>query len=79
MQVLVELVSVCSGGNHATVQFTFDGGNVRTAMFEADNLRAPLDAEDRRKLAELVIRGAVTGLTPAQARNKLQAGFTVTL
>ena len=77
MDVTITLESVCSGGGHATLGVTIDGGQKAILHVETDQIRAAI--EDREALVLGMTKLALTGLTRAQARTKLQAGISITL
>lgn len=79
MILAITFEAVCSGGNHVTIGATVNAGPKRSAEFSIDELRDDLSAAEREDLMRLIVRAALTGLTKAQARSKLQAGFVVTL
>lgn len=70
-----QVTSVCSGGNHYTLQIS--GDVTATRLIERDDLR--IDPAERESLAMDILRLRLRGLTPAQIRTALQAGVTVTI
>lgn len=73
---------VCAGGGHAHVSVSLNGGLSQHFAYTMDELRAPLSAltQDERELAALVIAKLhLAGMSKQQARNAIQAGFTVTI
>jgi hypothetical protein len=80
MNISIALESVSPSGAKVKISVTADAGTKSRLMdFEVDDLRKNLDAEDRERLATLLVRAAVDGLTRAQARTKLQSGIVVTV
>lgn len=74
--------TVCAGGGHAHVDVSLNGGAAQHVRYTVDELRAPLSAltQDEREFAALVIAKLhLAGMTRAQARNAINAGFTVTI
>lgn len=72
----IRVTSVCSGGNHYTVQ---TGGEfTRTFVIDAASIQDMTEEE-----AETFIRGCIflsrRGKTPTQFRNAMQTGLTVTV
>ena len=77
MVIVLSLESVCSGGGHATIGVTVDGGAKKAITFDIDEIRGPVD--DRDAFIANIIKLSMSGLTRLQARNKLQSGVTITL
>jgi len=77
MNISVTIESVCSGGGHATIGVVIDGGKKKLLQVETDEIRRGID--DREALVLGIVKLALTGLTRAQARTKLQAGISITL
>ena len=76
------LDQVCAGGGHAHVDVSLNGNATQHFVYTVDDLRAPLSAltQDEREFAALVIAKLhLAGMTRVQARNALNAGFTVTI
>lgn len=76
------LDTACTGGGHAHVDVSLNGGAAQHFTYTVDELRSPLSAltQDEREFAALVIAKLhLAGMTKVQARNALNAGFTVTL
>lgn len=72
----IRVTSVCSGGNHYTVQ---TGGEfTRTFVLDAGDLR-DMDEADAEAFVRACIFLARRGKTPLQLRNALQTGLTVTV
>ena len=70
-----QVTSVCSGGNHYTLQI---GGDLTaTKIIEREDLT--IERGEREALAMDILRLRLRGMTPAQIRTALQAGVTVTL
>jgi hypothetical protein len=72
------LISVCSANEHAKVSVSVDGGAVETFDVGIDDIRGPFPQAERQVMLENSLRLAFQGMTKLQARNKIQAGFTVT-
>lgn len=79
ISVTVALESVCDGGGHAFVSIAVDGGPTVKRELTVEELRAPLTGDEKEDFIRLALRAAITGLTRVQARNKLQAGVTVSI
>lgn len=79
VDIVIALDHICSGGGHVRLSATVNGGQPRLADFEAEILRQSLTADDRLKLAELIVRVRCAGLTRAQARSLLETGIEATL
>ena len=76
------LDTACEGGGHAHIDVALNGGAAQHFRYTVDDLRSPLSAltQDEREFAALVIAKLhLAGMTRAQARNALNAGFTVTI
>lgn len=71
--------SACDGGGHITLSVVVDGGPSRPRTFVTDELRGPLTQDERDQFILLATRIKIAGLTRAQARSTLQAGFTVAI
>ncbi len=71
---------LCAGGGHADVRVVIDT-DPAVVLHDLDTatLRQPLTAIEKRQLAELLVRAKLSGLTPVQARNVMQAGFAVAI
>jgi hypothetical protein len=69
---------ICSGGNHYHVEVS-DG--VKTRKLEVDTafLRSPVTEEEIQVAFKIITRAAIRGLTPAQAKSKLDTGFSVVI
>jgi hypothetical protein len=79
-----QLVGVCTGGGHAAVDVTLNGGATRRVVYTSDEIRAPLNqltADEREALALLILKVHFAGMTRVQMRNALEApgGVTVTV
>lgn len=77
MNIDITLERVCSGGGHATLGVVVDGGAKKMVSFEVEDLRGAID--DKEQFIEGIIRLSLSGLTKLQARNKLQAGISITI
>lgn len=73
------LISVCSGGEHATIGVSLNGGAVQEVHYGLDEIRTALTEEQRDAATLVLTKLATQGLTRAQARTKFQNGFTVTV
>lgn len=80
ISVTFSLDRLCVGGGHADVRSVIDSEFTRVFHdMDTAALRTPMSRDDKEKLAELLIRAKLAGLTPVQARNVMQSGFTVTI
>ncbi len=79
ISVTFSLDRLCSGGGHADVHAVIDGEAKTFRDMDTATLRTPLDRIEKEKLAELLIRAKLAGLTPVQARNVMQNGFAVSI
>lgn len=80
--VAYALGATCSGGGHAHVDVSVNGMAPMRFTYTVDELRAPLSdlaQEERERVALVIAKLHLAGLTRAQARIALQAGFTVTI
>ena len=75
--VTVTLTSICSGGGHLT--FTVTGDASRTQVLDLSVLTEPATEQEVEAFLKLICKMAKMGRTPAQARNLLQTGVTVTV
>lgn len=73
------LIDVCAGGDHATVSVSVNGGAAQNFTIDLDGFRnSSWSPDERQAFVENTLRLATQGLTRVQARNKINAGFTVT-
>jgi hypothetical protein len=80
ISITYTMTRLCSGGGHANVRAAIDGDAGRTFRdLDTDLLRTNLSADEREQFAQLCIRVKLMGMSRAQARNTLEAGFTVTI
>lgn len=80
VNIAITLESICAGGEHITLGAVRDARPSRVlATHTASELRAPITDDEFDTAVLVLARLAVQGLTKAQARTKLQNGFTVTL
>ena len=75
----ISLENASPSGAKLYIGHSVDGGAKRTMYFEADEIRQSLSTEEREVFLRLLLKGALAGLTRAQARTKMQTGFAVTL
>jgi hypothetical protein len=74
----IQVVQVCSGGEHARAEVSLNGAAPQIFHVGVEDLRGPISDEIRDTTIVGCMRLAVLGMTSAQARQKLQTGFTVT-
>ena len=75
----ISLDSVCAGGDHATINILIDGGGSYSQTFSVtDILDNPSTAAVKAILLP-ILQLHLRGMTKLQARNAMQAGFTVTI
>lgn len=77
--ILVHQEYACAGGEHVAITVQKDGGAIRTFLYTATDLLDQLTDEQLETAALVVLRMHCQGMTRLQARNELQAGFTVTI
>lgn len=70
---------VCAGGNHLRLGVSVQGGAVRPFEMEIGAAAEPLTVDDLNAIKEILVRAHVRGLTLAQKRAEIQAGFTVVI
>lgn len=75
--VQIQIVSACSGGEHATVRIT--KGAARDVQMLVTDLRSSLTQDDLEAFARVSLRLLAEGKTLAQFKTAAQAGFTVTI
>lgn len=76
--VTIQITSVCTGGDHATVKLTKDAQNRNVPMTVPD-LRSPVTQEEIEAFAKVALKLLSEGKTLAQFKAAAQAGFTVTV
>lgn len=75
----IKVTAVCAGGNHGTTKVNVNAGPDNFIVVDIDDIRTKQwSLEVREAFIEGCLRLATQGLTNAQARAKLQNGFTVT-
>ena len=79
MNISIILKSACASGGHVSLGVTVDGGAEKVFSLETDTIRENIRPDDRERMLVDIVRLSIAGLTRAQARSKLQTGFTVTL
>ena len=80
MNIAITLESICAGGEHIALGAVRDARPKRiSAGHEIAELRSPITDEEFDVAVLVLAKLAVQGLTRAQARTKLQDGFTVVL
>jgi hypothetical protein len=77
--VVFGLDHICGGGEHVKVTVVKDGGASRSYSFTSTDLLDPLTEDQLMGAALVLLRFRMQGKTRLQARNDLQAGFTVTI
>lgn len=75
--ITVTLGSICSGGNHLTMNIT--GAHTASVVMDIALVSAPLDQSEIEAFVKTIMKMAKGGRTLAQARTLLQAGVTVTI
>lgn len=74
--------NACASGGHIALNISINGGAARRVEYTTDEVRSPLSAltaEERENLFLLILKMRLAGLTRAQARAVVEAGFTVTI
>lgn len=73
---------VCSGGGHADVTVSLNGGAVRHFVYTVDDIRASLasmSADDQAAAALAILKLHFAGKTRAQIGTEFQSPVTVTI
>jgi hypothetical protein len=77
--IIFGLDHICGGGEHVSITANKDGGGSKTFHYTSNDMLDPLTDEQFHEAALVVLRLRMQGKTKLQARNDLQAGFTVTI
>ncbi len=80
--VTYTFVSRCSGGGHTVFDISVNGGAARRAVFDTDEIRAPLSEltqDQRETLQLLILKVHMSGKTRAQIITELANPVTVTI
>lgn len=77
--VLLELESICAGGDHAIVSAKVGNQPKKDYPVSVDQVFAPWTAEDERCAAFYLVKLYAIGKTKVQVRNGLDAVVTVTI
>jgi hypothetical protein len=73
-------ISRCAGGGHTTLDVSVNSGAANRAVYETDDVRAPLSLltdDERKALALLILKIHFAGMTRAQVATEFQAGPVV--
>lgn len=76
------LVSRCAGGGHTTLDISLNGGAANRVVYTTDEVRAPLSAltaDERERLALLILKVHMAGKTRAQIVTEFGSPVTVTI
>jgi hypothetical protein len=76
--VTIQLLSVCAGGDHATVRLT-KGAQVRDVQMLVADLRTTITQDDIEAFCKVALKLHNEGKTLAQFKSSVQAGVTVTV
>jgi hypothetical protein len=78
---VITLANTCSGQGHVGVDLALDGGAKVHFHYPISDLilAPPVDADSVGDILARILRYKFRGLTLAQARTQLTAGFTVTI
>jgi len=76
--VSVQLVSVCTGGDHAIVRLT-KGAQVRDVPMQVQELRSNITQDDIDAFCKVALKLHNEGKTLAQFKASVQAGVTVSV
>lgn len=76
--VTIQLQSVCSGGDHATIRLS-KGAQVREVLLSVSDLRMALTQEEVEAFCKAAMKLLSEGKTGPQFKSALLAGVTVTL
>lgn len=77
--ITISLGGICSGGNHVTVNASVDGGGSAAFNYLVDDLRENISADDMKDALSTILRFRFKGKTLNQAKQDLQAGFSITI
>lgn len=69
----------CEGAGHVHMDVTVNSGEVQHLTFMVDELRSPLTLGEGATIVLTLMKLHLLGMTRAQARASLQAGFVVTI
>lgn len=77
--VAVSFSSACAGGGHLLLGVAVNGGAGQTIEYTVDEIQQAEPADLIHDFVLAVLRLHFGGMTRAQIRSALQAGFTVTI
>jgi len=76
-QIDFEVTNVCAGGGHITITAT-KGSREIELMFHKKEFQDEVSGRDAQEAIKVLILWAIRGLTPAQAKAKID-GMSITL
>ena len=77
--IIVGLDGACSGGGHAQISASVEGGATAHFVYGTDELLASITAEEVQDALRVLLRWHFRGKTRAQAGTELQAGITLVI